>query len=46
MNPNKVNKVFPEETVGDAPSDVRNKLYTNQGCLPSSAVYHPVVFAI
>ena len=43
---NSVNNVFPDETVGEAPSTVRNKLYTNQGCLPNSAVYQPVVFAM
>lgn len=26
INPKRVNKVFPEDTVGDAPADVRNKL--------------------
>ena len=46
MNPSKVNKVFPDETVGDAPAAVRIKLYTSHGCLPNSAVYHPVVLAI
>ena len=43
--PKSVNRVFPEETVGETPSLVFNKPYTKYGCLPHSAVYQPVKFA-
>ena len=46
IKPSNLKSVLPEENVGEAPSAVRNKLYTSKGCLPNSAVYQPVEFAI